>query len=359
MASTVTARPFGETPDGRLVRLWTMHDADRGVTVSVMEWGACIQSVRAPDRSGVSSEIALGFPRLADYLRDEYRRHNPYFGATIGRYANRIAQSRFSLDGVEYRPQANEGPHLLHGGAEGFDGRLWSATPLDDGVRLEYTSPAGEGGFPGTVRVTVEFTLIDGDLTLETRAESDARTVLNPTNHSYWNLAGDEAESAAGHLLRIDADSYLPVDDQLIPIGTLEPVAGSPFDFRQLGPLDERLGQNHLQLERAGGIDHSYVLRPPQDAERLRPAVTIQHPGSGRTLKFATSEPAVQLYSGNALDGRFLGHGGRAYGRRSGIAVEPQHFPDSPNRPAFPSTVLGVGKRFTSSTRMRFCTFDD
>ena len=352
--TTVSAAEFGRLPTGEQIRLWTLEDAERDLTIAVSEWGATIQSVRAPDRWGHVAEIALGFPTLEGYLGETYQARTPYFGATIGRFANRIARGRFELDGVVREIPTNEGVNALHGGTRGFDRRLWESDGLPDGVRMHRVSPDDEEGFPGTLDIAVRFRLADGALTIEYEATTDQRTVVNLTNHSYWNLAGAGAQSVTGHLLQVVADSYLPVDETLIPIGTLEPVVNSPFDFRRSSLIEDRLAASHLQLDRAGGIDHTFVLRPGIGVDGGREAVTVTDPGSGRILRVTTTEPGVQVYTGNFLDGAYIGHDGRPYGPRCALVLETQHFPDSPNRPAFPGTVLSPGARFRSWTRYVF-----
>jgi aldose 1-epimerase len=343
----------GLTPDGKEVARWTLESPEHGVTVSVLEWGATLQSVRVPDRDGEAAEITLGLPTLQDFFSSAYLARNPFLGATIGRYANRIARGEFELDGFHHQLSRNERGNALHGGALGFAQRLWGSTELPDGVRLSRLSADGEEGFPGNLEVAVEFRLIDAELHVDYQASTDRRTVINLTNHAYWNLAGDAAVgSAMRHVLQVEADSYLPIDDELIPIGTLEPVRHSPFDFRHPRQVGASLNDTHLQLERADGIDHTFVLRPTQ--RKLRQAMTVCDPTSGRTLSIATTEPGLQVYTGNQLDGSLSGHGGRAYERRSGLAFEPQHFPDSPNNRGFPSTVLAPGRLFRSTTRYTF-----
>lgn len=348
----VRVRLFGTLERGEQVQLWTLEQGT--LSVSISEWGATIQSVRVPDRAGRIDEVALGFPRLEQYLDQKYLASNPYFGSTIGRYANRIAWGQFELDGVRYQIPCNDRRNSLHGGERGFDQRPWKSTPLPDGVKMTRTAADGEEGFPGALEVAVDFRLADGALQIEYSTRTDQKTVVNLTNHTYWNLAGEGDDSATSHVLRVDADSYLPVDEMLIPIGTLEPVAESPFDFRQPSRIEEHLRRAHRQLEWAGGIDHTLVLRPPSEPGMLRTAMTLSDPASGRMLTITTSEPGLQVYTGNFLDGTFCGHSGRPYMYRSGLAFEPQHFPDSPNRPAFPTTELSPGKRFHSITRYGF-----
>ena len=243
----VRVRLFGTLERGEQVQLWTLEQGT--LSVSISEWGATIQSVRVPDRAGRIDEVALGFPRLEQYLDQKYLASNPYFGSTIGRYANRIAWGQFELDGVRYQIPCNDRRNSLHGGERGFDQRPWKSTPLPDGVKMTRTAADGEEGFPGALEVAVDFRLADGALQIEYSTRTDQKTVVNLTNHTYWNLAGEGDDSATSHVLRVDADSYLPVDEMLIPIGTLEPVAESPFDFRQPSRIEEHLRRAHRQLE--------------------------------------------------------------------------------------------------------------
>jgi aldose 1-epimerase len=351
--AVVRHSPFGIAPGGEAVRLWTITDDASGITIAISEWGATIQSVRTPDRNGRSGEIALGFPDHASYVAPEYVAARPYFGATIGRFANRIAGGRFVLDGIEHTIPANEGGNALHGGVRGFDRECWAGVEIDGGVRMSRTSPAGEQGFPGELSVVVEFRLDANTLRIAYEARTDALTVVNLTNHSYWNLDGAGSTTVLDHVLQVESDTYLPIDEHLLPIGTLEPVQGSPFDLRRPTMLRSVLAADHIQLSRAGGLDHSFVLRPPA-AIGGRAAVVLRSPATGRSIAITTTEPAAQIYSGNALDGTLRGHGGRAYGSRSALAIEPQHFPDSPNRRTFPSTALAPGEVFRSWTSYRF-----
>lgn len=340
------------TPEGDEIWLWTLTSASSGIAVSVLSWGATIQSVRTPDRAGTINEIALGFPQPNDYLNPAYRAHNQYFGSTIGRYANRIARGQFNLDGSGWSVSRNEGPNTLHGGDRGFDQRVWEVAEIASGVRMSRISDDGEEGFPGRLEVAISFQLDDTELRIDYQARSDARTVVNLTNHSYWNLAGAGTETVMGHKLEVLADSYLPIDEEFIPIGSLEPVRHSPFDFRTAGRIGDHIAPEHQQLDRAGGIDHTFVLRPA--ATQIRRAAILSDPVSGRTLTLGTSEPGLQVYTGNKLDGTFRGHGANPYVAHSAIALEPQHFPDSPNRQGFPSTILTAGRTYTSATTYTF-----
>jgi aldose 1-epimerase len=347
------AEEVGVLADGTMVHRWTLA-GDR-MTVRVLTYGGIVQSIEVPDRDGRQANVALGFAGLDAYVAG----NRPYFGAVIGRYANRIAGGRFTLDGRTHRLPVNDPPNSLHGGTEGFDRRVWAATAAggDDaaGVELAYTSPDGEMGYPGTLAVRVRYTLGPGDeLRIDYRATTDAPTVVNLTNHSYFNLAGEAAGSIAGHLLQLHADYFTPTDATSIPTGEVAPVAGTPFDFTSPHAIGERIDADDEQLRFGLGYDHNLVLRDPPAGGALAPAARVQDPASGRVLEVATSEPGVQLYSGNHLDGTLVGPGGAAYGPRAGFALETQQFPDSPNRPGFPSTVLQPGQRYRSATVYRF-----
>ncbi|MFG6176058.1 aldose epimerase family protein [Halomonas sp. THAF12] len=359
----VEASPFGELPDGREVTLYRLNN-DNGLTLEVMNYGGIIVSLRAPDRTGHVEDIVLGFDDLESYLSDAYRRLNPYFGALIGRYGNRIDQGRFALDGTTYQLATNDGDNHLHGGDRGFDRRLWQAEPFSTadgkGVRLSYTSADGEEGYPGRLETTVTYTLT-GANTLEVRyrAETDKATPVNLTQHSYFNLSGEGDPSILDHRLTIHGDAFTPVDETLIPSGEIRDVAGTPFDFREPVPIGERIGDDNRQLARGGGYDHNFVLAMESaPLESPRPAARVVDPDSGRVLEIATTEPGLQFYSGNFLDGSVTGKAGAPYVKRSGFALETQHFPDSPNQPTFPSTILEPGDTYHSLTVYRFSTTD-
>ncbi|BCJ39969.1 aldose 1-epimerase [Actinoplanes ianthinogenes] len=342
----IDSTAFGEFPDGTVIEKWTLTAAD-GAAVSILTWGATIQSVLVPDRDGVLANVTLGFADLDGYLDEA----NPYFGATIGRYANRIGGASFALDGETYKISQNEGETALHGGVRGFDKRVWSAVATDGGVTMSYTSPDGEEGFPGTVAAAVTFTFDDAHrLRIDYRATTDRATVVNLTNHAYWNLAGEGAGTINDHLLRINAAYYTPIDATLIPTGAVEPVDGTPFDFRAFRPIGARLRDADPQLGFGLGYDHNYVLAGPD-------AAVVRDPRSGRQLTIETTEPGLQFYSGNFLDGRLRGPSGRQYRQGDAFALETQHFPDSPNRPDFPSTVLRPGDTYSSRTTHTFTTF--
>lgn len=354
MAKGVWKEAFGRLPDGRAVERWRLTNA-RGVGLDFLTYGGIVTALRVPDRAGRLGNVALGFARLEDY-----RANGPYFGAVIGRYGNRIGGARFTLDGREYRLAANRGRNALHGGEEGFDKKLWQAeeTAAAGGVavRLAYRSPDGEEGYPGNLDVAVIYTLTDRDeLRIDYRATTDAPTVLNLTNHAYFNLEGEGSGDVLGHELTLLADAYLPTDEGQIPTGEILPVAGTPFDFRQAKPLGAEIRDGHEQLVRGRGYDHCFVLREGLPGEP-RLAARVRAPGSGRVMEALTTEPGIQLYTGNYLDGTLVGSGGRIYRQADGFCLETQHFPDSPNRPHFPSTTLRPGEAFASTTIYRFLT---
>jgi aldose 1-epimerase len=349
----LTSTLFDHLPDGRVVDVITLHN-DLGTEVRIMTWGATVLSIRTADREGQAGDIVLGFDRLEPYLG-----RSPYMGAIVGRYGNRIANGRFTLDGHVYTLAKNNGPNHLHGGVAGFDKRLWTSEPFvhatDVGVTLSYTSVDGEEGYPGTLRTEVTYTLNEkNQLILDYHATTDKPTVVNLTHHSYFNLRGDASADVLGTTLMINADRYTPVDAGLIPTGALAPVAGTPFDFRTPAPIGARIAQDDPQLAIAGGYDHNWVLN--RQGPGLTLAARAADPATGRTLQVETTEPGLQFYSGNFLDGTLTGKGGRVYARRSGFCLETQHFPDSPNHPDFPSTVLRPGETYTSQTIFTFGT---
>jgi len=347
----VTMAPFARTSDGQAVDLITFHNA-AGITVKVLTYGGIIQSLTTPDRTGALDDIVLGFDTLAPY-EDK----SPYFGAIIGRYGNRIAKGRFTLDGKTYTLATNNGPNHLHGGVKGWDKKVWTADPIQNvsgvGVKLSYTSVDGEEGYPGTVKADVTYLLNDrNQLVIDYHATTDKPTILNLTQHSYFNLAGGKAQDILGHVLTINADKYTPVDATLIPTGEIADVTGTPFDFRTPTPIGARIDQDNEQLKHGPGYDHNWVLN--RTGEGLSPAATVADPITGRTLQVATTEPGLQFYAGNFLDGTLTGKNGRVYARRSGFCLETQHFPDSPNHPNFPSTVLRPGQEYRSETVWTF-----
>jgi aldose 1-epimerase len=350
----ISTSTFGvmPAPDGRPVEMFTVHAG--GLELRAITYGATIVSLQAPDREGRLGDVVLGHDALPGYLA-----HSPYFGAVVGRYGNRIAQGRFALDGVTYQLARNDGAQHLHGGVRGFDKVIWSAEAGsqdgDASVAFTLVSPDGDEGYPGALRAVVTYTLTDrGELAVDYEARTDRPTIVNLTQHSYFDLGAGRGTSILDHELTVHADAYVPVDATLIPTGELAPVQGSPFDFRSPTPIGKRIGEPHEQLRHAGGYDHSYVLRRPGRDRSLAHAAHVAEPSSGRTLDVYTTEPGMQLYSGNFLDGTIRGKDGRIYGYRSGFCLETQHFPDSPNEPAFPSTVLRPGEEYRSRTVYAF-----
>jgi aldose 1-epimerase len=347
--ATVTREPFGMTPEGDTVELFTLTNAS-GVELRAMTYGGIIVSLKVPDRDGKPGDVVLGYDSLAGYLRS-----SPYFGAIVGRYANRIAKGAFTLDGKAYHLAINNPPNALHGGLRGFDKVVWDGEPFSDargtGVVFRHTSPDGDEGYPGTVMVQVTYTLTDSnDVVIDYEATTDKATPINLSQHSYFNLAG--SGSILGHELMIAADSFTPIDSTFIPTGAITPVAGTPFDFRTPHPIGERIDADNEQLRYAGGYDHNFVLNHPGMGLAL--AARVSDSASGRVLEIRTDQPGVQFYSGNFLDGTITGKQGVVYAHRSGLALETQHFPDSPNHPNFPSTILEPGQQFRSRTLWHF-----
>lgn len=355
----VETSTFGQLPDGRQVDVYRLTNAN-GIELQVTNYGGIILSLKTPDVDGEFDDIALGFDSLEAYLSDEYRQANPYFGAIIGRYGNRIAGGQFSLDGDTYSLATNDGNNHLHGGDQGFDKVLWQAEPFENasgtGLVLRYTSEDGEEGYPGKLETEVTYTLTDDDeLMVDYRAVTDKATPVNLTQHSYFNLKGEGSDTILDHQLMINAPEFTPVNDSLIPTGELRAVEGTPFDFTQATTIGERIEQDNEQLEFGGGYDHNFVLaRDNAEADELVVAAKVWEPQSGRMVEIATTEPGIQFYSGNFLNGDLTGKQGEAYEHRSGFALETQHFPDSPNQEAFPSTILEPGDTYRSRTVYRF-----
>jgi aldose 1-epimerase len=352
---TLTALPlatlFGYMPAGTAVHLFTLQN-DAGMQATISTLGGTLTSLLVPDKSGRPGDVVLGFDTLPSYTSELFIKENTYFGALIGRYGNRIAQGRFTLDGQPYQLPINNAPNSLHGGPLGFDKQVWQATPgtSADGptLTLSYVSNDGEEGYPGTLAVQVVYTLThDNVLRLDYSATTDRATVLNLTSHSYFNLALGSTPTILDHVLTLYADRFTPVDATLIPTGELQAVAGTPFDFTAPHAIGERIGQV------PGGYDHNWVL-----AEQQRPqpalAASVYEPVSGRTMDVYTDQPGVQCYTGNFLKGNLIGKNGVVYGQHAGFCLETQHFPDSPNQPQFPSTVLRPGETFRSTTEYRF-----
>jgi aldose 1-epimerase len=350
--STVSVSPFGKTADKVPIDLYTLTNSNH-VTATVMNFGAILTSLSVPDRTGNFADVVLGFSGAQGYLDG-----HPYFGSNAGRVANRIAKGKFALDGKEFKLATNNGPNSLHGGLKGFDKVLWKAKPEvsggNPGVRLTYSSPDGEEGYPGNLNVTVLYTLDDkkDELRITYTATTDKATPVNLAHHSYFNLAGPASGDVLGHEVTIFADKYTPVDETLIPTGKIELVKGTPLDFTTAHTIGERIGE--LKGE-PGGYDHNYVLRSGGSTEPVA-AARVYEPHTGRVMEVLTTEPGLQFYSGNFLDGKLKGKRGVVYNKHAGFCMEAQHFPDSVNHPEFPSVILRPGETYTQTTIYRFST---
>ena len=344
---SIARHVLGKCPDGSEALSFTLENGT--LELGVTSYGARIMFLLAPDRHGTHADVVLGFKSLSDYLQDDQ-----FLGATPGRYANRIADGRFTLDGTTYSLSTNDGPNTLHGGKVGFGVRNWSGIALKDAVEFTLKSSDGDQGFPGNLTATVRYTLQGNTVHMEYTATTDKPTVVNLTNHAYYNLAGEGTPSVLEHQVQISAQSYTPVGPHGIPLGPAAPVAGTPFDFTTAHTLGERINADDEQLHRASGYDHNFIL----DGERgtLRHAATVVEPVSGRQLTVATNEPGIQLYSGNYLKGVMHGPSGRPYVRRCALCLEAEHFPDSPNHPDYPTTVLRPGQTYRSTTTLSFST---
>lgn len=344
---------FGTLPDGTEAEAITLRNA-RGLVVRILTFGGIVARLDVPDRAGNIDNVVLGFETL-----EPYRRSPHYIGPLIGRYANRLAGGRFALDGRNYQVPVNLAPNALHGGPHGFNSAIWSVEHVEAGERpslmLSHVSPDGDQGFPGRLVVQARFTIADDALTLEFVATTDAPTVLNLTSHWYFNLAGAGSGDILEHELLIPAEAFLPADATLIPTGEIRLIAGTAFDFRRSMPIGSRIDEADEQLARANGYDHTFVLPAAANNGSVL-AARVREPCSGRVMEVWTTEPSVHFYSGNSLDSSDIGSGGRAYRRRDGFCLETQHYPDAPNHPQFPSTVLRPGETFRSNTTFRFST---
>ncbi|MGH6609689.1 MAG: aldose epimerase family protein, partial [Burkholderiaceae bacterium] len=333
------------------VELFTLTN-DSGAEIRVTNYGGIITSIKVPDRDGKLGDVTLGYDSLDGYLKN-----SPYFGAIVGRYANRIGNAQFTLENRTYKLAANNGPNTLHGGIKGFDKAAWQAEPLqresESGIVFTHTSPDGDEGFPGALALRVTYTWTDrNELAFDFHATADKATVINLTQHAYFNLAGEGAGDVLGHELIIHADRYTPVDATLIPLGELASVADTPFDFRRKTAIGKRIDADHPQIKLGNGYDHNYVVNR-SGAEPVL-AARVEEPKTGRTMEVRTTEPGMQFYTGNFLDGSIVGKSGRPYARRSGFCLETQHYPDSPNKPSFPTTTLRPGEEYRSRTVYTF-----
>lgn len=349
-ATRIERKPWGKTANGESVELFTLTRAG-APSVGITSWGGYVVSIVAPDRAGKPADVTLGFTDLAGYLKD-----SSYFGCLVGRYANRIGKAAFELDGKRHALSANNGPNTLHGGPTGFCRRLWGATVVQggdgDALELTYVSRDGEEGYPGTLTAKVVYSVReDGGLVIDYTATTDAPTVVNLTNHAYFNLAGEGEGTILDHELQLESDAFTPVDAGLIPTGELRPVAGTPFDFRQPVAIGARIGADEEQIRFGGGYDHNFALRGSSGTLRL--AARVVDKRSGRVLEVLTTEPGVQFYTGNFLDGKVTGKSGKPYVKRGAFCLETQHYPDSPNKPAFPSVVLRPGQTYRQTTVYR------
>ena len=348
---SVTQEPFGALPDGREVVKYTLSNS-QGMSVSIMNYGAIVTNLEVPDKNGESGNVVLGYDSLQGYLDEP-----SYFGATIGRYGNRIDEGKFTLDGKTYDLATNNGPNHLHGGEQGFDKVLWTARPVKSDEKaslvLNYVSQDGEEGYPGTLKVETRYTLFsDNRLELEYKAVTDKKTICNLTNHSYFNLKDAGASPILDHELYINADSFTPVDPTLIPTGEIRPVAGTPFDFTKRKKIGADINADNKQLEHGNGYDHNFVLNG--DPGEMKLAARLIEPETGRVLEVHTREPGLQFYSGNFLDGSVTGKNGTVYEFRHALCLETQHFPDSPNQADFPSTVLNPDETYHTRTKWVF-----
>jgi aldose 1-epimerase len=350
--TTVTSQPFGQMPDGTPIEIFTLNDGT--IEARIMSYGGILVSLKTPDRNGNVADIVLGFDSLDGYVANNNGPGTAFFGALIGRYANRIAKGTFTLGGRKYTLPLNNGENSLHGGTHGFNNQVWKAKQIADGVELTYLSKDGEAGYPGNLTAVVRYTLAKGELKIEYAATTDKDTVVNLTNHSYFNLVGEGRGDILDHRLTLYASKFTPVDSGLIPTGELKPVAATPFDFLQSTPIGERINVDDEQLRLGHGYDHNWVLDNKNGMMAL--AAEVYEPTSGRVLRVLTDQPGIQFYSGNFLDGTIKGKGGVTYGRRSALCLETQHFPDSPNHPSFPSTELKPGKHYRTVTAFHFAT---
>ncbi|MBS1871796.1 MAG: galactose mutarotase [Acidobacteria bacterium] len=338
---------WGKTPDGQTVEMYMLSNG-KGMSADIITWGGIVTALKVPDKSGTPVDVVLGFESFDPYVK------NPaYFGALIGRYGNRIGHAQFKLDGKTYTVPKNDGDNSLHGGKAGFNSKLWTAKEVPGGLELTYVSKDGEEGYPGTLTAKVTYSLTDDNgLKIDYFATTDKDTVVNLTNHTYFNLAGQGEGLILDHEMQIMADNFTPVDKGLIPTGKLQPVEGTPFDFRQPHAIGERIGADNEQLKLGKGYDHNFALN--SKGGTLATAAKVKDPKTGRTLEVLTDQPGIQFYTGNFLDGSLTGKGGKKYPQRCAFCLETQHFPDAPNKPEFASTLLKPGQEYKTTTIYKF-----
>lgn len=349
-AVAVTKADFGKLPDGKAVDVYTLKNAD--LEVRITTYGARIVSLKTKDRDGKVGDVVLGYNSVDGYVAEGTTK--TYFGAIVGRYGNRIRGGKFSVDGKTYQIPPNNNGNALHGGPHGFDDQMWTGKALPDGVEMLLISKDGDMGFPGTLTVHVRYTLVGSAVHINYSATTDKATVTNITNHAYFNLSGDGSGDILGEVLMLNADGYTPVDAGLIPVGGAQPIAGTPFDFRKATPIGARINVPNDQLKIAGGYDHNWVLNGKNG--EMKVAAKLSDPKSGRVLTVSTTQPGVQFYSGNFLTGAFKGKTGAVYSQHTGLCLETQHYPDSPNQPAFPTTLLKPGETMHTETIFAFST---
>ena len=349
-AVAVTKADFGKLPDGKAVDVYTLKNAD--LEVRITTYGARIVSLKTKDRDGKVGDVVLGYNSVDGYVAEGTTK--TYFGAIVGRYGNRIRGGKFSVDGKTYQIPPNNNGNALHGGPHGFDDQMWTVKALPDGVEMLLISKDGDMGFPGTLTVHVRYTLVGSAVHINYSATTDKATVTNITNHAYFNLSGDGSGDILGEVLMLNADGYTPVDAGLIPVGGAQPIAGTPFDFRKATPIGARINVPNDQLKIAGGYDHNWVLNGKNG--EMKVAAKLSDPKSGRVLTVSTTQPGVQFYSGNFLTGAFKGKTGAVYSQHTGLCLETQHYPDSPNQPAFPTTLLKPGETMHTETIFAFST---
>jgi aldose 1-epimerase len=348
--TAVTTQPFGKLPDGTAIEIFTLKSEK--VEARVMTYGGILVSLKAPDRNAKVADVVLGYDSVDGYYANSNNPGTAYFGALIGRYANRIGGAGFKLEGKKYSLPANNGANTLHGGPHGFSNQVWKAKTIPNGVELTYVSKDGEEGFPGNLTATVRYTLVGTDLKIDYSATTDKDTVVNLTNHSYFNLAGQDQATILQHQLTLNASRFTPVDAGLIPTGELKSVSGTPFDFRKATTIGERMSADDEQIRLGKGYDHNWVL--DSKSGRLAEAAVLYDPSSGRQLRVLTDQPAIQFYSGNFLDGSVKGKGGATYALHAALCLETQHYPDSPNHPDFPTTHLKPGGHYHTVTVFSF-----